>query len=259
MTAKPIGIFDSGLGGLSVWRAIRHFLPHESLLYMGDGLNCPYGDRDEAEVAQLTFNSVQLLLAEGCKLVVIACNTATIAAIAQLRSAYPDVPFVGLEPAIKPACLSTKSGVVGVLATQRSLEGEKYRASLAKYSNSVTVLNTPGAGFVELVEDGLENTPQAMDIVRPVIESLLASSVDQIVLGCTHYPFLQPLMEQIVGDRGVTIIDPAPSVARQVARLLVKHSLQAPSTNHPYYEYITLAGDDYAERIRLRAESLARG
>ena len=149
----PIGVFDSGLGGLTVWREVRRALPAESLVYLGDGKNCPYGSRPREEVRRLADEAVAFLVAQGCKLVVVACNTATAAAIDFLREKYAPMPIVGMEPAVKPACLATRSGVVGVLATERSLDGELFRRTAARYGDGVDLVTAPGRGFVELVEN----------------------------------------------------------------------------------------------------------
>ena len=210
----PIGVYDSGLGGLTVWREIRRALPSESLVYLGDGANCPYGSRPREEVQQLADAAVARLVGAGCKMVVVACNTATAAAIDFLRAKYASLQIVGMEPAVKPACLATRSGVVGVLATERSLDGELFRRTAARYGSGIEVLTVPGRGFVELVEADREQTPEAEVCVREAVEPMLRRGADQIVLGCTHYPFLRPVLERIVAGRGVTIVDPSPAVAR---------------------------------------------
>lgn len=200
----PIGVFDSGLGGLTVWREVRRALPAESLVYLGDGKNCPYGSRPREEVRRLADEAVAFLVAQGCKLVVVACNTATAAAIDFLREKYAPMPIVGMEPAVKPACLATRSGVVGVLATERSLDGELFRRTAARYGDGVDLVTAPGRGFVELVENDLEATPEAEATVRAAVAEMLEHGADQIVLGCTHYPFLLPVLERVVAGRGVT-------------------------------------------------------
>ena len=216
----PIGVYDSGLGGLTVWCEIRRMLPGESLVYLGDGANCPYGSRPREEVRALADAAVSRLVGMGCKMVVVACNTATAAAIDFLREKYAGLPIVGMEPAVKPACLATRSGVVGVLATERSLDGELFRRTAARYGSGIEVLTVPGTGFVELVEGDREDTPEAEATVRAAVEPMLARGADQIVLGCTHYPFLTPVLERVVAGRGVAIVDPSPAVARRVAQLL---------------------------------------
>lgn len=251
----PIGVYDSGLGGLTVWREIRRALPSESLVYLGDGANCPYGSRPREEVQQLADAAVARLVGAGCKMVVVACNTATAAAIDFLRAKYASLQIVGMEPAVKPACLATRSGVVGVLATERSLDGELFRRTAARYGSGIEVLTVPGRGFVELVEADREQTPEAEVCVREAVEPMLRRGADQIVLGCTHYPFLRPVLECIVAGRGVTIVDPSPAVARRVVQLLDRYGLRAPADNLPRLEFLTFADETY--RARLEAKALA--
>ena len=256
MNNSPIGVYDSGLGGLTVWREIRRMLPGESLVYLGDGANCPYGSRPRGEVQALADAAVARLVELGCKMVVVACNTATAAAIDFLREKYAGLPIVGMEPAVKPACLATRSGVVGVLATERSLDGDLFRRTAARYGSGIEVLTVPGTGFVELVEGDRENTPEAEACVRAAVEPMLARGADQIVLGCTHYPFLTPVLERVVAGRGVTIVDPSPAVARRVAQLLDSHGLHASADHVPDFTFHTFAGEDYRERLRTKAAGI---
>lgn len=255
MNNFPIGVYDSGLGGLTVWREIRRVLPGESLVYLGDGANCPYGSRPREEVQALADAAVARLVELGCKLVVVACNTATAAAIDFLRAKYAPMPIVGMEPAVKPACLATRSGVVGVLATERSLDGELFRRTAAKYGSGVRVLTVAGRGFVELVEGDRENSPEAEGCVRAAVEPMLAQGADQIVLGCTHYPFLTPVIERVVAGRGVEVVDPSPAVARRVGQLLDQYGLRASEGHTPEFAFHTFADEAY----RLRLERKASG
>ena len=253
MNNAPIGIYDSGLGGLTVWREVRRLLPEESLLYLGDGKNCPYGSRSREEVRSLSDAAVERLVEEGCKLVVVACNTATAAAIDFLRANYAALPIVGMEPAVKPACLHTRSDVVGVLATERSLDGDLFRHTAARYGRDVEVIAAPGTGFVELVENNLEETPEADRTVAAAMAEMLARGADQIVLGCTHYPFLMGPIRRATAGRGVTIIDPAPAVARRTAELLDARGLRAEAGHRPEYGFLTFADEAYRERLRRKA------
>ena len=229
---RPIGIYDSGLGGLTVWREVRRALPGESLAYLGDGANCPYGSRPREEVQALADAAVARLVELDCKMVVVACNTATAAAIGFLREKYAGMPIVGMEPAVKPACLATRSGVVGVLATERSLDGELFRRTAARYGSGIEVLTYPGTGFVELVEGDREDTPEAEAAVRAAVEPMLARGADQIVLGCTHYPFLTT-----DGPRSSTRRPPSPAAsgsfwtatACALRRITAPRSRSAPS------------------------------
>ncbi len=254
MDNRAIGIYDSGLGGLSVWHAIRNLLPGESLLYLGDGANCPYGLRSTTEIRELALRAVDTLLERGCKMVVVACNTATAIAIETLRLRYPDLPFVGLEPAVKPACLQTKTGVVGVLATQRSLEGDMFHRTAAKYGDNIRVIARFGRGFVELVEGSREHTPEALRVVSSVVEEFTAEHVDQIVLGCTHYPFLSDVIASVAP--GANIIDPSPAVAKQVAKLLCDYNMVASEGHKAEYDFITFADAEYLERLKSKADEI---
>ncbi|MBR1963026.1 MAG: glutamate racemase [Alistipes sp.] len=247
-----IGVFDSGLGGLSVWQALHNALPHESLIYLGDGARCPYGSRSSAEVRQFTEEAVERLLAEGCKMVVLACNTATAVAIKYLRDKYPNVPFVGLEPAVKPAALTTKSGVIGVLATERSLQGEHLRRNEERYGSTVKILKAVGEGFVEAVEQNEEQSPATEELVRKVVEPIVMAGADKIVLGCTHYPFLREVIERVAGD-GVEIIDSSEAVARRVAALLDENGIRAEESAEAEYRFLTFADEAYAEKLKAKA------
>ena len=249
---RSIGIFDSGLGGLSVWQALHDALPYESLTYLGDGKRCPYGSRSREEVRQFTEEAVERLLAEGCKMIVVACNTATAVAIKTLRERYPDIPFVGLEPAVKPAALKTQTGVIGVLATERSLQGDHFRRAEAKYGADVKILKHVGEGFVEAVEQNEEQMPETAELVRKAVLPLVEGGADKIVLGCTHYPFLRDVIAGIVGD-GVEIIDSSEAVARRVEALLDEFDIKAETDNQPEYRFLTFADEAYAEKLRRKA------
>lgn len=256
MNNSPIGVYDSGMGGLTVWRELRRALPHESLLFLGDGKNCPYGDRPREEICRLADDAVGRLAGLGCKLIVVACNTATAAAIDFLRGKYASIPIVGMEPAVKPACLHTRSGVVGVLATERSLDGELFRRTAARYGRDVEIVTLPGRGFVELVESDLEDSPEADACVRPLVEEMIGRGADQIVLGCTHYPFLRRTIERIVAGHGAEIVDPSPAVARRVVQLLDEGGLRADPEAVPVLEYITFADEDYRLKLKRKAEAV---
>lgn len=253
MNNAPIGIYDSGLGGLTVWREVKKLLPSESLIYLGDGKNCPYGTRPAAEITELADAAVARLVAEGCKMVVVACNTATAAAIDILRAKFAPMPIVGMEPAVKPACRDTHSRVIGVLATERSLEGDLFRRTVAKYGEGIEVVPVAGKGFVELVEQNREETSEAEAIVRSTIAEILSKGADQIVLGCTHYPFLLPVLRRVVAGRGVTIVDPSPAVARRVMQLLDEYDLCASPAHKPSYTFVTFADERYRQQLQAKA------
>lgn len=255
MNNNPIGVYDSGFGGLSVWRELYRALPEESIIYLGDGKNCPYGQKPAEEIRHLATKSVQELLSRGCKMIVVACNTATAAAIEHLRAMFPDLPFVGLEPAVKPACKSTRSGVVGVIATERSLKSEKFLATLAKYGEGVEVIRAVGEGFVEAVEANAENCASTEQVVRAVVEPIIARGADVLVLGCTHYPFLKDVIAKVVGERNVEIIDSGEAVEKRVESLLDEYNLRAEVGHKAEYEFISFADGDYEERLRRKAFS----
>jgi glutamate racemase len=229
--ARPIGIFDSGIGGLTVTKAILQALPRERLRYFGDTAHMPYGQRSLAEVRRFSEAITEALLDQGCKLIVVACNTASGAALRHLRERWPQVPFVGMEPAVKPAAEHTRSGVVGVIATTATFQTEVYASVVERFAHDVRVLHQPCPGLVTAIEAGELDTPATQALLRGWLEPMVAQGIDALVLGCTHYPIVRPLIERIVGP-GVRVIDPAPAVARQVATLLHKHQLQAPPGAH---------------------------
>ena len=224
MNMATIGIFDSGSGGLSVYRELVKLLPGERYVYYSDNAHCPYGEKTALYIQRRARFITEFLLDKGADIIVVACNTATAAAIATLRTEYPDVPFVGMEPAVTPAALGTKTGVIGVLATAGTLKGSKYLNTRGLYADDVRVVEHVGQGFVELVENGILDGPEAECTVRASLQPLLDQGADVIVLGCTHYPFLRPVIERLAGP-GVQVIDPAPAVARQTLRLLQQHGV----------------------------------
>jgi len=216
---RPIGVFDSGIGGLTVLNAIQQALPSERLFYFGDTAHMPYGPRTLEEVRTFSEGITQAFLAMDCKMIVIACNTASAAALSDLREQFPAVPFVGMEPAVKPAVEQTTTGVVGVLATQATFQSDLYASVVERFASSVQVLHQPCPGLVERIESGEFTTPDTEAMLRRWLEPMMARNIDALVLGCTHYPIIRPLIERIVGP-DVRVIDPAPFIARQVDRLL---------------------------------------
>lgn len=218
-----IGLFDSGSGGLSVLREIRKVLPSGHFIYYADNAHCPYGEKSAAYIQDRARAITRLLLDKGAEAVVVACNTATGAAIATLREEF-DVPFVGMEPAVKPAALGTRSGVIGVLATAGTLKASKYLNTKGLYENDVRIEEHVGEGFVQLVERLELDGPEAERVVRASLQPLLDAGADTIVLGCTHYPFLLPVIRRIAGP-GVRVIDPAPAVARQLLHILQERGI----------------------------------
>ena len=239
MAAKggAVGFFDSGLGGLCILDAFKALCPHESTIYIADSKNCPYGNKPAAEIVKLAESNTRRLLRRGCKMVVVACNTATAAAIDFLRERHPEVPFIGIEPAVKPAALRSKAGVVGVLATAGTFGGRLYNETKAKFARDVTVIATVADEFVELVERNEVSGANAERAVRAKVEPILAAGCDKIVLGCTHFPHLKPLIEKVCGGRA-EVIDPSGAVARQARRVLSARGLLASASAKPSHVFI---------------------
>ncbi|MBE6241191.1 MAG: glutamate racemase [Bacteroidales bacterium] len=227
-----IGIFDSGVGGLSVFREIRKVLPEQSYVYYSDNAHCPYGEKGREYIIDRARAITRFLIDKGCEIIVVACNTATAAAISTLREEFP-VKFIGMEPAIKPAAQSTRTGVVGVLATAGTLKATKYLDTREKWARNVRIAEHIGQGFVELVESGKVSGPEAEATVRTSLMPLLESGADTIVLGCTHYPFLIDTISKIADkefpERKVKVIDPAPAVARHLLEVMRQEGIDETS------------------------------
>lgn len=218
-----IGIFDSGVGGLSVFREIVRILPEEKYIYWSDNAHCPYGEKSRDYIIDRARAVTSFLMEQGADIIVVACNTATAAAISTLREEFP-VPFIGMEPAVKPAAQATRSGVVGVLATAGTLRATKYIDTRAKWARDVKIVEHIGQGFVELVEKGNVSGPEAESIVEKSVRPLIEAGADTIVLGCTHYPFLTDIIKKVAGTP-VNLIDPAPAVAKHLMEVMQENSL----------------------------------
>jgi len=239
---RPVGFFDSGLGGLCIRDAFRRVCPYEDTVYVADSANCPYGNRPAAEVVKFAKAHVRTLIGKyGCKMVVVACNTATAAAIDTLRAMRPDFPFVGIEPALKPAALRSRTGVVGVLATAGTFQGRLYVETKARFAKNVTVLAAVADEFVLEVERlggrsvadlAPSERGRIARVVRAKVEPLLAAGADKLVLGCTHFPHLKPLIEQVAAGRA-EVIDPSDAVARQARCVLAARGLLVPRRIRP--------------------------
>ena len=226
----PIGIFDSGVGGLSVLREIRNQFPREDLIYVADQIHVPYGPRSREQVLEYSEGIIRYLILEQAKIIVLACNTASAVALTHLRKKYPDLPFVGMEPAVKPAAEETSTGVVGVLATPATFQGDLYASNVEKFARGVTVLQDTCPGLVEQIEAGMIDHPLTREILHKALDPMLEQNIDKVVMGCTHYPFVIPIIKEIVGDQ-VRVIDPAPAVARQTGRLLETYNLETNGEN----------------------------
>lgn len=245
-----VGLFDSGVGGLSVLRAVREQLPHEELLYLADQFHVPYGERPLEEVCAFSEEITRFLLERGAKMIVVACNTASAAALRHLRAKFSAVRFVGMEPAVKPAAEGTKSGVVGVLATPATFQGALYASVVERFAHDVTILQDTCPGLVQQIEAGNLHGAATRAILERALLPMLAKGIDTVVLGCTHYPFVIPLIQEIVGEH-VRVIDPAPAVARQVGRVLQGEDLSASGDRRSTVVYYTTGKP--AEFARLLA------
>lgn len=223
MSNQPIGIFDSGVGGLSVFKELILKLPNEHVIYYADSLNCPYGSKSKEEVIRLSERITDFLISKKCKLIIVACNTATAAAIDSLRKNY-SIPFIGMEPAVKPAALESKTKSIAVLATQGTFNGRLFKETSERFAKDVNVQVTVGNDLVKFVEDGSIGNKESIKYIKELIEPLILKNIDHIVLGCTHYPFLIPVLKEILPNT-VKIINPAPAVIQQVKRVLTDHDL----------------------------------
>lgn len=227
---QPIGLFDSGIGGTSIWKAIHQLMPNESTLFLADSLNAPYGIKTKEEIIALSQKNTEFLLQQNCKIIVVACNTATTNAIKELRSQYP-IPFIGIEPAIKPAALHSQTQKIGILATKGTINSTLFHKSLQQYQN-VTFVEQIGHGLVELIEKGAINSLEMFELLNSYLQPMIVAGIDYLVLGCSHYPYLIPQIKKILPSN-ITIIDSGEAVARQTQKVLQEtcglHDLTSPS------------------------------
>ncbi len=223
ISKQPIGIFDSGIGGTSIWKEIFELLPNEDTIYLSDSKNAPYGEKSKDQIIELSVKNTEFLINRGCKLIVVACNTATTNAIDYLRNNYT-VPFIGIEPAIKPASLHTKTNVIGILATKGTLNSNLFEESSARINKQITIIEQIGEGLVNLIENGAINSEEMTVLLTKYLKPMLTKKIDSLVLGCTHYPYLIPQIRKIVG-KDVKIIDSGNAVARQTKHILSEYYL----------------------------------
>ena len=221
--SRPIGIFDSGVGGTSIWKEIHQLLPLEKTIYLSDSKNAPYGIKTQEEIIGLSIKNTEKLLAMNCKMIVVACNTATTNAIKVLRSSYK-IPFIGIEPAIKPAALKSANKAIGILATRGTLTSELFTQTSEIYTRDINVIEVEGNGLVELIESGKKDSLEARHLLQKLLKPMLDAGIDYLVLGCSHYPYLIPLLKKILPPN-VQIIDSGEAVARQTKAILQKNDL----------------------------------
>ncbi len=214
---NPIGLFDSGVGGTSIWSAIHDLMPNEDTIYLADSANAPYGKKSKQEIIDLSIKNTEVLLKMNCKIIVVACNTATTNAIKELRSMF-DVPFIGIEPAIKPAVLNSRTQTIGILATKGTLTSELFNKAIELYSDT-KIVEQVGYGLVELIENGELNSPEMSKLLLSYLNPMIEENIDYLVLGCSHYPYLIPQLKQILPPN-IQIIDSGEAVARQTQKVL---------------------------------------
>ncbi len=251
--SRPIGIFDSGVGGLSVWREAVQLMPHENTVYVADSAHVPYGPRGEAEIRRFCEAITRFLVAQDCKAVVVACNTASAAALKHLRETFPDLPTLGMEPAVKPAAEATRSKVVGILATPATFQGRLFAATAgrAAYSQGITLINQVCPGLAERIEAGQVDDAETEALLRGWLAPMLAAGADSVVLACSHYPFVIAAIRRIVGP-AVNVIDPAPAIARHLQRVLREHGLEAPAEAPGRHRFYTSGEPDACRAALVR-------
>lgn len=223
MKNNPIGIFDSGVGGTSIWKEIQKLLPNEDIIYLADSKNAPYGEKSAAEILEFSIKNTEYLLAQDCKLIVVACNTATTNAIDHLRKSYR-IPIIGIEPAIKPAALQSKSKTVGILATRGTLSSHLFHSTAEIHAQGIKIIEREGVGLVPLVEQGKIDSKETRNLLETYLRPMLDEGIDYLVLGCTHYPYLVPILKELLPD-SVQIIDSGEAVARQTKAIMINRDL----------------------------------
>lgn len=219
---NPIGLFDSGIGGTSIWKEVHTLMPNENTIYLADSKNAPYGLKSREEIIALSFKNTEFLLESNCKIIVVACNTATTNAIKELRAKY-DIPFIGIEPAIKPAALQSKTHTIGILATKGTLNSELFHKNVENHPE-VKIIEQIGHGLVQLIENGDINSPEMMELLKSYLTPMIEKNMDYLVLGCSHYPYLIPQIQKIIPSH-IKIIDSGEAVAKQTQKILEHHHL----------------------------------
>jgi glutamate racemase len=237
MNTNPIGIFDSGVGGTSIWKEIHRLLPYENTIYLADSANAPYGSKGKEVITNLSIKNTEYLLEKECKLIVVACNTATTNAIGLLRENY-QVPFIGIEPAIKPAALNSKTKAIGILATKGTLTSDLFHTTTSLYTHGLKVIEQVGEGLVELIEMGKVNSEEMKTVLKDYLKPMLDANIDYLVLGCTHYPYLIPLLLELL-PKHIKIIDSGEAVARQTKTILEKYNLLNLEHSTPKNQFLT--------------------
>lgn len=247
MSNNPIGLFDSGVGGTSIWKEIHQLLPSEDTIYLADSKNAPYGQKGKDVIIELSIKNTELLLSKGCKLIVVACNTATTNAIKILRATY-SVPFIGIEPAIKPAALQTQTKVIGILATKGTLSSELFFNTTALYRSGIKIVEQEGNGIVQLIETGKLYSEEMKSLLKVYLEPMVKANIDYLVLGCTHYPYLMPLLLEILPEH-IRIIDSGEAVARQTKTILQQNQLLNSSNQNPIHKFYSNSSPEVLQKL----------
>ncbi len=244
---QPIGIFDSGIGGTSIWREIVSVLPYENTIYLADSKNAPYGEKSPDSIIEYSIKNTEYLLQQGCKLIIVACNTATTNAIEILRNKY-EVPFIGIEPAIKPAALKTLTQSIGILATKGTLSSSLFSKTSDEFTTDINVIEKEGKGIVALIENGMIQSEEMTELLCKYLNPMLQENIDHLVLGCTHYPYLIPQIKKIVGNN-ITIIDSGLAVAKQTDAILEKYKLKNDTFQNKSHQFITNVNPNVLKNI----------
>ncbi len=247
MTEQPIGIFDSGSGGLTIWNEIHKILPNENMIYLADSKNSPYGEKTKEEIVALSFKNTEYLIDNGCKLVVVACNTASTNAVAELRAHFK-IPFIRIQPAIKPAALQTKTKTIGILATRGTLTSELFYENTKQFAQGVEVVEQVGEGIVTLIEAGKLNSPEMSSLLEGYLLPMLEKGIDHLVLGCTHYPLLIPQISAHTGHK-ISILDSGEAVARQTKNILIQQNLINTSSTPGYQKFYSNSDPKFFQQI----------
>ncbi len=247
MANQPIGFFDSGVGGSSIWKEVHYLLPNEHTIYLADSANAPYGNRTSEEIIALSFKNTEKLIEMGCKIIVVACNTATTNAIDLLRKKY-SIPFIGIEPAIKPAALKTNSKAIGILATKGTLGSELFHKTAAALTKEIQLVEIIGEGLVPLIEAGKLDSPELLTLLKRYIDPMLVAKVDYLVLGCSHYPYIIPQLRQLLPDY-VKIIDSGAAVAKQTKWILEERGLLRKEITMPKLQFFSNTNTETLARL----------
>lgn len=250
---NPIGLFDSGIGGTSIWKEVHALLPNENTIYLADSKNAPYGLKSKEEIIDLSFKNTEFLLHNNCKLIIVACNTATTNAIKELRAKY-DVPFIGIEPAIKPAAIQSKTHCIGILATKGTLNSELFHKSVARHPE-VNIIEQIGYELVQLIESGAIDTPEMLTLLKSYLEPMVEQNIDHLVLGCSHYPYLIPKIKNLIPNH-IKIIDSGEAVAKQIRRILKEKEMLNNSSEKSYQIFYTNSNATVLKTILLNKEDV---